>query len=373
MTTQHDDFTIIRAWQAIVSEAIHARATDIHVEAHEHKTAIRIRVDGELRALQTPIEVEHERVIARIKVLARLDIAEQRTPQDGRLAVGLNYTRPDVDCRVSILPTLYGEKAVLRLLPSLSKDLDLNLLGLHPEQLAHLNDAIKQPDGLILVTGPTGSGKTRTLYSCLNKLNTNGQNVCTIEDPIEIRLAGVNQIAYHPKAGLDFNSIIRALLRQDPDVILIGEIRDAMTAELAMQAAQTGHLVLSTLHTRSAVASIQRLRSLGVASDVLRSCLRCISSQRLARQICSTCHAAAFTEACPQCGGSGMFERIGIHEVLPFTSSIADVFERYAGEADLMQHVKQMGFYDMRSAGMRHVKNQRITLAELQTQLGTWD
>ena len=278
-----------------------------------------------------------------------------------------------MDCRVSILPTLYGEKAVLRLLPSLSKDLDLNLLGLHPEQLAHLNDAIKQPDGLILVTGPTGSGKTRTLYSCLNKLNTNGQNVCTIEDPIEIRLAGVNQIAYHPKAGLDFNSIIRALLRQDPDVILIGEIRDAMTAELAMQAAQTGHLVLSTLHTRSAVASIQRLRSLGVASDVLRSCLRCISSQRLARQICSTCHAAAFTEACPQCGGSGMFERIGIHEVLPFTSSIADVFERYAGEADLMQHVKQMGFYDMRSAGMRHVKNQRITLAELQTQLGTWD
>ena len=373
LTTQHDDFTIIRTWQAIVSEAIQARATDIHVEAHEYKTAIRIRVDGELRALQTPIEVEHERVIARIKVLARLDIAEQRTPQDGRLAVGLNYTRPDVDCRVSILPTLHGEKAVLRLLPSPSTDLDLRLLGLHPEQLAHLKDAIEQPDGLILVTGPTGSGKTRTLYSCLSQLNTSGRNVCTIEDPIEIRLAGVNQIAYHPKAGLDFNGIIRALLRQDPDVILIGEIRDAVTAELAMQAAQTGHLVLSTLHTRSAIASIQRLRSLGVASDVLRACLRCISSQRLARQICSACQAAELTETCPQCGGSGVFERIGIHEVLPFTDAIANAFESHTNTADFTRHVQQSGFHDMRSAGMRHIKNQRITLAELQTQLGSWD
>jgi type II secretory ATPase GspE/PulE/Tfp pilus assembly ATPase PilB-like protein len=183
----------------------------------------------------------------------------------------------------------------------------------------------------------------------------------------------VNQIAYHPKAGLDFNGIIRALLRQDPDVILIGEIRDAVTAELAMQAAQTGHLVLSTLHTRSAIASIQRLRSLGVASDVLRACLRCISSQRLARQICSACKAAAFTEACHQCGGSGVFERIGIHEVLPFTDAIASAFEGHANVADFTRYVQQSGFHDMRSAGMRHIKNQRITLAELQTQLGSWD
>jgi type II secretory ATPase GspE/PulE/Tfp pilus assembly ATPase PilB-like protein len=251
--------------------------------------------------------------------------------------------------------------------------LDLRLLGLHPEQLAHLKDAIEQPNGLILVTGPTGSGKTRTLYSCLSQLNTSGRNVCTIEDPIEIRLAGVNQIAYHPKAGLDFNGIIRALLRQDPDVILIGEIRDAVTAELAMQAAQTGHLVLSTLHTRSAIASIQRLRSLGVTSDVLRACLRCISSQRLARQICSACQAAELTEACPQCGGSGVFERIGIHEVLPFTDVIANAFESHTNAADFTRYVQQSGFHDMRSAGMRHIKNQRITLAELQTQLGSWD
>jgi type IV pilus assembly protein PilB len=372
LTTQHDDFTVIRVWQAIVTQALHARASDIHVEALEHKTVIRIRVDGVLQTLQAPIAVEHERIIARIKILARLDIAEQRIPQDGRLSVGLNYTRPDIDCRVSILPTLHGEKAVLRLLPPSSTALDLGLLGLHAPQLAHFTDAIAQPDGLILVTGPTGSGKTRTLYSCLNQLNTSGRNVCTIEDPIEIRLAGVNQIAYHPKAGLDFNSIIRALLRQDPDVIMIGEIRDAVTAELAMQAAQTGHLVLSTLHTRGALASLQRLRSLGIASDVLRSCVRCISSQRLVRQICCACHAQESMDDCSQCGGAGLFDRIGIHEVLPFTSTIANVFENNLTAADLSYHVQKNGFQDMRSAGMLHVANQRITLAELNAQLGSW-
>jgi type IV pilus assembly protein PilB len=372
LTTQNDDFTVIRVWQAIITQALHARASDIHVEALEHKTSIRIRVDGVLQTLQVPIPVEHERIIARIKILARLDIAEQRIPQDGRLSVGLNYTRPDIDCRVSILPTLHGEKAVLRLLPPPSTALDLDLLGLHAPQLAHLTDAIAQPDGLILVTGPTGSGKTRTLYSCLNQLNTSGRNVCTIEDPIEIRLAGINQIAYHPKAGLDFNSIIRALLRQDPDVIMIGEIRDAVTAELAMQAAQTGHLVLSTLHTRGALASVQRLRNLGIASDVLRACLRCISSQRLARLICYACHAEGTKDDCLLCGGTGLFDRIGIHEVLPFTSTIANAFENNLTAADLSYHVQKNGFQDMRSAGMVHVANQRITLAELNTQLGSW-
>ena len=372
LTTQHDDFTVIRAWQAIVTQALHARASDIHVEVLEHKTVIRIRVDGVLQTLQVPIAVEHERIIARIKILARLDIAEQRIPQDGRLSVGLNYTRPDIDCRVSILPTLYGEKAVVRLLPPPTTALDLSLLGLHAAQLAHFADAIAQPDGLILVTGPTGSGKTRTLYSCLSQLNTSGRNVCTIEDPIEIRLAGVNQIAYHPKAGLDFNGIIRALLRQDPDVIMIGEIRDEVTAELAMQAAQTGHLVLSTLHTRGALPSIQRLRSLGIASDVLRACLRCVSSQRLARQICSACQAQESTVNCALCGGTGLFDRLGIHEVLPFTSVIANLFESATTTADLTNLIQRSGFQDMRSAGMVHVDNRRITLAELNTQLGSW-
>jgi type II secretory ATPase GspE/PulE/Tfp pilus assembly ATPase PilB-like protein len=372
LTLEIDDFTVIRIWQAIVTQAIQARASDIHIEALEHATVIRIRVDGALQTLQVPIAVEHERIIARIKILARLDIAEQRIPQDGRLSVGLNYTRPDIDCRVSIMPTLHGEKAVLRLLPPPSTALDLSLLGLHAPQLAQFADAIAQPDGLILVTGPTGSGKTRTLYSCLNQLNTSGRNVCSIEDPIEIRLAGVNQIAYHPKAGLDFNGIIRALLRQDPDVIMIGEIRDAETAELAMQAAQTGHLVLSTLHTHGALASIQRLRSLGIASDVVRACLRCVSSQRLARQICSECHCEDSRDDCLMCGGTGLFDRIGIHEVLPFTSTIANLFESTTTAADLSDQIQRSGFQDMRSAGMVHVDNRRITLAELNTQLGSW-
>ena len=372
LTTQNDDFMVIRAWQAIVTRAIQARASDIHVEAFEYKTVIRIRVDGLLQILQVPIVVEHERIIARIKILARLDIAEQRIPQDGRLSVGLNYTRPDIDCRVSIMPTLHGEKAVLRLLPPPSTALDLGMLGLHAQQLTYFTDAIAQPDGLILVTGPTGSGKTRTLYSCLNQLNTGGRNLSTIEDPIEIRLAGVNQIAYHPKAGLDFNGIIRALLRQDPDVIMIGEIRDAVTAELAMQAAQTGHLVLSTLHTRGALASIQRLRSLGITSDVLQACLRCVSSQRLARQICSSCNAEESMDDCLLCGGTGLFERLGIHEVLPFTNTIANAFESNANPTELLREVQRCGFQDMRSAGMVHVDHHRITLAELNTQLGSW-
>lgn len=372
MSTPQDDFTIIRAWQEIVSQAIHARATDIHVEAQEDKTVIRIRVDGQLRTLATHNKISHERMIARIKVLARLDIAEQRLPQDGRLAVGLNYSQPDIDCRVSILPTLYGEKAVLRLLPSGDHALEIEQLGLHPEQLALLIDAIKEPDGLILVTGPTGSGKTRTLYSCLNQLNHKHRNLCSIEDPIEIRLRGVNQVAYHPKAGLDFNGIIRSMLRQDPDVILIGEIRDTATAKLALQAAQTGHLVLSTLHTRGAIASMNRLSGLGISHDELRDCLRCITSQRLIRKVCSQCHGHLSEPICRLCQGSGLFGRIGIHEVLPFSNAMAQAFEHHSSVIEITQYAKSIGFEDMHSAGMRHVAHGRITQSELETQVGVW-
>lgn len=372
MSTPHDDFTIIRAWQEIVAQAIHARATDIHVEAHEDTTAIRIRVDGALQLMGRRNDIAHERIIARIKVLARLDIAEQRLPQDGRLLLGLNYSKPDMDCRVSILPTLHGEKAVLRLLPSGAHELDMGKLGLHPEQQALLADAIKQPDGLILVTGPTGSGKTRTLYSCLNQLNRNHRNVCSIEDPIEIRLPGVNQVAYHPKAGLDFSCIVRAMLRQDPDVILIGEIRDAATAKLAIQAAQTGHLVLSTLHTRGAIASAHRLRGLGIANDELRDCLRCITSQRLVRTLCSLCHGRRTDLPCTQCHGSGLLGRIGVHEVLPFSPAMGCAFERHTSIAELTQYAKSIGFEDLHTAGMRHVAQERITETELHAQIGSW-
>jgi len=237
------DSHIIRTWHDIAVDALNHRATDIHIEARAQETVVRMRIDGHLTLQnQYPIDF-HERLITRIKILARLDIAEKRLPQDGRLMIGRDFSHPNIDCRVSILPTLYGEKAVVRILPSCLEELALDQIGLLPEQLGIVQEAISQTNGLILVTGPTGSGKTRTLYSCLNSLNQVQRNICSVEDPIEIRLPGINQVAYHPKAGLDFSTIIRALLRQDPDVIMIGEIRDSASAQLAIQAAQTGHLV----------------------------------------------------------------------------------------------------------------------------------
>jgi type IV pilus assembly protein PilB len=244
---------------------------------------------------------------------------------------------------------------VVRILPSRLEELDLDQIGLLPEQLAIFQKAIVQTNGLILVTGPTGSGKTRTLYSCLSALNQVQRNICSVEDPIEIRLPGVNQVAYHPKAGLDFSIIIRTLLRQDPDVIMIGEIRDSASAQLAMQAAQTGHLVLSTLHTRNAIGAVCRLKSLGIDQESIESCLRCVSSQRLIRKRCKQCNPIASKTPCQLCKGSGYFGRIGIHEVL--------------GEKQLFKSIQAQDIY---SAGMQLVKSDLIDQISLDSELGTW-
>lgn len=358
MSVAQDDSLIIRTWYEIATHALDARASDIHIEAGAQATLIRFRVDGLLRVhSHYPIEL-HERLIARIKVLARLDLAEKRLPQDGRLCIGHNFSKPDRDCRVSILPTLHGEKGVIRILPSGTEDLDLKEIGFLPDQLREVELALAQPNGLIIVTGPTGSGKTRTLYSCLRHLNQSHRNLCSIEDPIEIRLAGVNQVAYHPRAGLDFPTIIRALLRQDPDVIMIGEIRDAATANLAIQAAQTGHLILSTLHTRNAHGAVPRLRHLGIDHESLESCLLIVSSQRLVRMICHQClnrnpHEKA---QCLNCSDSGYFGRIGVHEVLsqskPFDPSLS--------------------FTSMRAAGLAHVQAGLIAQSDLELEVGAW-
>jgi type II secretory ATPase GspE/PulE/Tfp pilus assembly ATPase PilB-like protein len=351
-----DDSLIIRTWHEITVNALHSRATDIHIEARLQETLVRIRVDGHLEfQSRHPIDL-HERLITRIKILARLDIGEKRLPQDGRLCVGYDFCNPNIDCRVSILPTLYGEKAVVRILPSQTEDLKLDKLGLLPEQLEVLRSALCQSNGLILVTGPTGSGKTRTLYSCLSELNLTHRNLCSIEDPIEIRLPGVNQVAYHPRAGLDFACIIRALLRQDPDVIMIGEIRDTATAQLAIQAAQTGHLVLSTLHTRNAKGSLSRLKSLGVDQESIDSCLRCVSSQRLIRALCQDCLNDPNNISCKACKGSGYFGRIGVHEIL---------------NAQLLSHA-ELDYLDMHTAGMHHVHARLINEANLAAEVGTW-
>ncbi|CAM3737444.1 GspE/PulE family protein [Polynucleobacter antarcticus] len=352
--TLHDSH-IIRTWHSIAVNALDARATDIHIEARSQETIVRIRVDGQLQLQnQYPIDL-HERLITRIKILARLDIAEKRLPQDGRLTIGRDFSKPHIDCRVSILPTLYGEKAVIRILPSHLGDLALDKLGLLPEQLEIFQAAIAQSNGLILVTGPTGGGKTRTLYSCLNALNQIQRNICSVEDPIEIRLPGINQVAYHPRAGLDFPTIIRALLRQDPDVIMIGEIRDSASAQLAITAAQTGHLVLSTLHTRNAWGALSRLKTLGIDQESIESCLRCVSSQRLVRKCCTQCIKSQLQIDCPLCKGSGYFGRLGIHEVL--------------GSTELTQSTPFLNLY---SSGMRAVEAGLIDQNSLDSEVGTW-
>ncbi|QWE26895.1 GspE/PulE family protein [Polynucleobacter sp. AP-Ainpum-60-G11] len=349
------DSHIIRAWHDIAVNALNTRATDIHIEARTQETVVRTRIDGRLELQnQFPIDL-HERLITRIKILARLDIAEKRLPQDGRLVIGYDFSRPNIDCRVSILPTLHGEKAVIRILPSRLDELDLDQIGLLPEQLQTVQAAIAQTNGLILVTGPTGSGKTRTLYSYLSALNQVQRNICSVEDPIEIRLPGVNQIAYHPKAGLDFATIIRALLRQDPDVIMIGEIRDTESAQLAIQAAQTGHLVLSTLHTRNAMGALTRLKSLGIDQESIESCLRCVSSQRLIRKRCKQCNAIPQKAPCDLCKGSGYFGRIGVHEVL--------------GSKHLFESAQALGIH---SAAIRLLKTGLIDQISLESELGTW-
>ena len=358
MSVAQDDSLLIRTWYEIAAHALDARASDIHIEAGAQATLIRFRVDGLLRVhSHYPIEL-HERLIARVKVLARLDLAEKRLPQDGRLCIGHNFSRPDRDCRVSILPTLHGEKGVIRILPSSTEDLDLKEIGFLPDQLCEVLHALAQPNGLIIVTGPTGSGKTRTLYSCLRHLNQSHRNLCSIEDPIEIRLAGINQVAYHPRAGLDFPTIIRALLRQDPDVIMIGEIRDAATANLAIQAAQTGHLILSTLHTRNARGAVPRLQHLGIDRESLESCLLIVSSQRLVRMNCHQCLNRNSNEKaqCLNCRDSGYFGRIGVHEVL----SQSKLFD------------PSPSFTSMRAAGLAHVQAGLITQADLESEVGAW-
>ncbi|QWE24865.1 type II/IV secretion system protein [Polynucleobacter sp. AP-Elch-400A-B2] len=349
------DSHIIRTWHDIAVNALNHRATDIHIEARSQETVVRTRIDGRLTLQnQYPIDF-HERLITRIKILARLDIAEKRLPQDGRLVIGHDFSHPNIDCRVSILPTLHGEKAVVRILPSCLEELALDQIGLLPEQLGIVQEAISQTNGLILVTGPTGSGKTRTLYSCLSSLNHVQRNICSVEDPIEIRLPGINQVAYHPKAGLDFPVIIRALLRQDPDVIMIGEIRDAASAQIAIQAAQTGHLVLSTLHTRNAIGALSRLKSLGVDQESIESCLRCVSSQRLIRKLCNQCNLNLSKAPCKLCKGSGYFGRIGIHEVL--------------GSKQLFESAQALDIY---SAGTQLLKSGLIDQISLDAELGSW-
>jgi len=369
-----DDQKIILLWQETLENAFLEKATDVHVEAQEDFTHLRFRIDGSLRTYRRIKVTYHEHLCAHIKVLAQLDIAEKRLPQDGRLNFIPNTssaakTNPQkIDCRVSTLPTVYGEKIVVRLLTNSLGNLRLEQLGYDSEQLFKVQSSLNAPQGLILVTGPTGSGKTLTLYTFLTLLNDGTRNISTVEDPPEIMLSGINQVAVNEKSGMDFAKSLRAMLRQDPDIIMIGEIRDAITAQTALQAAQTGHLVLATLHTNSCVSTITRLRYLGCEKDVLAQSLLLITAQRLLRKRCTFC--ASIGTSCNYCKNSGYLGRFAVHEVLKLDSEIRSAIESEVYSNDLLKLAQDQGMNSLLKQSELYVNNGITSAEEVLSKIG---
>ena len=382
-----DDAPVVRFIQKMLLDAINDGASDIHFEPYEKYYRIRVRVDGVLREVATPPLVIKDKIASRIKVISRLNIAEKRVPQDGRMKLVLSKNRT-IDFRVSTLPTLQGEKIVLRILDPTSATLGIEALGYEPEQKTVLLEAISRPYGMVLVTGPTGSGKTVSLYTCLNILNKDGVNISTAEDPAEINLAGINQVNVDDKAGLTFAVALRAFLRQDPDIIMVGEVRDLETAEIAIKAAQTGHMVMSTLHTNDAPATLTRLMNMGVPTFNIASSILLITAQRLARRLC-TCKKpidvpnqalldAGFTEAdldgswtlygpgsCERCKGTGYKGRVGIYQVMPISEATQRLIMNGAGEMDLAEQAAREGVKTLRESGLLKVKQGLTSLDEV--------
>lgn len=352
-----DDAPIIRLINGLISEAISQSASDVHIEPAEEAVVVRLRVDGMLReALRAPAKLRG-RLVSRIKVMARLDIAEKRLPQDGRISLALGGRA--VDVRVSTLPSRHGERVVMRLLDKDQGLRNLDALGMSEEMLIRFKSALQTPNGVVLVTGPTGSGKTTTLYAALNLLNDRTRNILTVEDPIEYAVDGVGQTQVNAKIGMTFAAGLRAILRQDPDIVMVGEIRDPETAQIAVQASLTGHLVFSTVHTNDAVAAITRLKDMGVEPYLLASTLRAIVAQRLVRRLCQTCkresvtgpqekallasigaaHATVYEGAgCQQCGGSGYVGRIGLYEFVSVDDEVRRMIHAGATEAEMAAH-----------------------------------
>ena len=382
-----DDAPIVRFIQKMLLDAINEGASDIHFEPYEKYYRIRFRTDGILREIAQPPLILREKIASRIKVISRLDIAEKRVPQDGRMKLQLSKTKA-IDFRVSTLPTLHGEKIVMRILDPSSAMMGIEALGYEPDQRASLMAAIGRPYGMILVTGPTGSGKTVSLYTCLNLLNKAGTNISTAEDPAEINLAGINQVNVNEKAGLTFATALRAFLRQDPDIIMVGEIRDLETAEISVKAAQTGHLVLSTLHTNDAPSTLTRLANMGVPSFNIASSVILITAQRLARKLC-TCKKplsvpveallqAGFSEAdldgswqlygptgCDRCKGSGYKGRVGIYQVMPISEDMQRIIMTTGNSMELADQAQREGVRDLRQSGLLKVKQGVTSLEEV--------
>ena len=381
-----EDQPIISFINKMLHDAIRKGASDLHFEPYEKSYRIRFRIDGILHEVASPPVALSTRLSARLKVMARLDIAEKRVPQDGRIKLKLSQKK-SIDFRVSTLPTLWGEKIVMRILDSDSAMLGIDILGYEPEQKQLYLNALAQPQGMILVTGPTGSGKTVSLYTGLNILNTEETNISTAEDPVEINLPGINQVQVNPRAGLTFPSALKAFLRQDPDVIMVGEIRDLETAEIAIKAAQTGHLVLSTLHTNSAPETLTRLLNMGVPAYNVASSVTLIIAQRLARRLCNHCKAVeqlpeqealkqGFMASqisqlklfkpvgCDHCTG-GYKGRLGIYEVMPITAQIAAKIMAGANSLDIAAQAQSEGFPNLRQSALKKAAAGLTSLAEV--------
>ncbi|KAB0588701.1 MAG: type IV-A pilus assembly ATPase PilB [Comamonadaceae bacterium] len=382
-----EDAPVVKFLHKMLIDAVNMRASDLHFEPYEHNYRVRFRVDGELREIASPPITIKDKLASRIKVISRLDISEKRVPQDGRMKLKIGPERV-IDFRVSTLPTLFGEKIVIRILDPNSAKMGIDALGYEPEEKARLLDAIHRPYGMILVTGPTGSGKTVSLYTCLNILNQPGVNISTAEDPSEINMPGVNQVNVNDKAGLTFAAALKAFLRQDPDVIMVGEIRDLETADIAIKAAQTGHMVLSTLHTNDAPTTLTRLRNMGVAPFNIASSVILITAQRLARRLCPQCKqphdvpteallAAGFEESqldgswvpykavgCSACN-NGYKGRVGIYQVMPISEEIQQIILRDGSALDIANQAKHEGVKSLRESGLDKVRQGVTSLEEV--------
>ncbi|MEO6920119.1 MAG: type IV-A pilus assembly ATPase PilB [Collimonas sp.] len=382
-----DDAPVVRFLQKILTDAINQGASDLHFEPFEKFYRIRFRVDGVLRDMaQPPLSIK-EKLASRIKVISKLDISEKRVPQDGRMRLVVSKTRA-IDFRVSTLPTLFGEKIVMRILDPSQAQMGIDALGYDPDQKAILMDAIQRPYGMVLVTGPTGSGKTVSLYTCLNILNQPGINISTAEDPAEINLPGVNQVNINDRAGLTFPIALKAFLRQDPDIIMVGEIRDLETADISIKAAQTGHMVFSTLHTNDAPSTLTRLMNMGVPAFNIASSVILITAQRLARRLCSckqpiTIQEEALVEAgytdddldgswmpykavgCERCNGTGYKGRVGIYQIMPITEEIERIILAHGTALEIEAQAKREGVKTLRQSGLVKVKQGMTSLEEV--------
>ena len=384
-----DDAPVVKYVHKVMLDAINGGASDIHFEPYEKFYRIRYRTDGILADVAQPPLAIKEKIASRIKVISKMDISEKRVPQDGRMKLRLSATRA-IDFRVSSLPTLFGEKICMRILDPTSATLGIEALGYEPEQRAALMHAISRPYGMVLVTGPTGSGKTVSLYTCLNILNKPGINISTAEDPCEINLAGINQVNVNDKAGLTFAAALKSFLRQDPDIIMVGEIRDMETGEIAIKAAQTGHMVLSTLHTNDAPSTLTRLMNMGIAPFNIATSVILITAQRLARRLCSCKRPieipreallrAGFKEAdldgswqpyghvgCDICKNTGYKGRVGIYEVMPVSDEMQRIIMKNGTSIDIADQARKEGVSDLRQSGLRKVKAGMTSLEEIES------